>query len=133
MTVYEPKLKPGAIIVQNPNSILNGGTYWKVRYISHTGYMGQVPSYSCIRCSKTGKEFKDTNGFTCDWVDREITKSTQWKLQSEGSDLGIKANIKEGNKIGAKKRRITYLRERIAADTLALASLLKELNMEEVR
>ena len=78
-------------------------------------------SYQCIRCSPTGKEFRDMNGFGEQWVSDEVSKGNIRILMN--SAVGVKANIDEGIESGVKKRRIEYLKQSIAAMTSELARL----------
>jgi len=97
--------------------------YWKVTdeprksWINRDGY-----SYPVVRCSKTGKEYKDKNGF-CTSIDAKLNDPECNEYQYIGNfEPGKKANIDNGIKTGKIKRRISYLIGRITSDT-------KELNI----
>lgn len=82
-------------------------SYYKVVEVFYRS--SQWTGFNCrvIKCTKTGKEFSDTNGFTLDFV-------RKYKDNNEGfyattSDKCKTDNIDEG----IKKRRITYLKNAI--------------------
>jgi hypothetical protein len=82
--------------------------YWKI-----TGEPRRSGSYSAsypvIKCTKTGKEFKTTNGFNVTFVD-SIPEDQIIK-----SDVGVKANITGGIEITKRKNRINFLTKKICA------------------
>ena len=86
--------------------------YWKITG-THGGRSQDWTSYSVIRCSKTGKEFRfpDKNGFNVQWVYTGI-KTGIIRIVTQ-SDVGTKANIDQGIVDGVRKRRIEYLRKSI--------------------
>ena len=83
------------------------GVYWKITGAPRG--IGYGYSYPVIRCTKTGKEFRATNGFSVSFVDSlpedQIIKS----------DVGIKANIDAGIEITKRKNRINFLNRKICA------------------
>lgn len=96
------------------------GGYWKVTGPKRKSIGGE--SYPVIKCSKHGKEFTQTNGFSCRYVDDLFNDGKTW---AANSNTKVRT---EGQALGAMKRRITHLESRIAADTAELAKLFEQLN-----
>jgi hypothetical protein len=71
-------------------------------------------TYRVIRCSKTGKEFKDVNGFSTD-IDRFFTgkEDASFTIVKQATEVGTKADIDKGIESGKVKRRIQYLENKI--------------------
>lgn len=111
---YIPKYQTGSVLRRETNI---GCQYWKILQIWKTGYNGETLSYYCVKCTSTGKEFKYTNGFCCNMVDM----SARWSLHlSIDQAFDGKANYEAGNKITVKKRRVTYLEDRMKRDAAEL-------------
>lgn len=98
--------------------------YWKVTRF-YTSFNNQT-SYSVIRCTKNGKEFKDHNGFLTS-IDTLFHQSQfdglPFTLIKRATPVGLKANIDQGISSGKRLRRIQYLENRIANDTKELNQL----------
>jgi hypothetical protein len=90
--------------------------YWKITSIIEK-------SYRVIRCSKTGKEFKDINGFQISFIDNAIDNLNSNVKLITTSQIGLKANIDNGIQSGKNKRRINFLKHRISKDQLELKQL----------
>lgn len=105
---YEPKRKVGDVF-------LYGKSYWKITSLNRNGY------YHVIKCSKNGKEYRDTNGFVYQFVDK-LPESA-----FINSDVGVKADIDKGVKITQAKLRISFLEDRIRRDNNELAQLREKL------
>jgi hypothetical protein len=94
--------------------------YWKITGAPRLlTFCRDCYSYSVVRCTKNGKEFKETNSFDVNAVHEE---TDVFKI------IGVfpvetKANIEHGNKVGAMKRRINYLKNRILRDTEEMKKL----------
>jgi hypothetical protein len=90
------------------------GSYWKVTGKPRMAIL--LESYPAIRCTKTGKEFKQTNFFSCTFVDR-----LPWEpgVKFKPAPAG-KVSI-TGRERGDIKRAITYLKGQIARDQKRLA------------
>jgi hypothetical protein len=93
--------------------------YWKITGNPRSSFSKEYYVYPVVRCTKTGKEFKETNGFDVNAVHEN--KDT-FKIIGIVS-IGTKANIDNGNKIGAMKRRIDYLNARILRDRDKIKSI----------
>ena len=96
--------------------------YWKILGCYSKGNK-TYESYQVIRCSKTGKEFRETNGFQTSWIDNAVAVG-DIKVMTN-SAAGTKADIDDGIESGKKKRRISYLQARIESDTKELEMLRK--------
>jgi hypothetical protein len=94
------------------------GKYWKITGAAYPAF--GFYSYPVISCSKTGKEYKSRNGFSARFVMNYHRAGFTRKAESTE-----KANITEGNRTGAQKRRIAFLTDRIARDTAELAQLME--------
>jgi hypothetical protein len=94
---------------------MHGGplTYWKVTSVDEKGWQ-HLWTYHVIRCTKTGKEFKDVNGFSTD-IDRYFRqeKGSEFNIVKRATEVGTKANIDKGIESGKVKRRIQYLENKI--------------------
>lgn len=103
-------------------------SFWKI-----TGPSRRVlgaNSYPVIKCSKWGKEFKETNGFSSAAVDA-LSEHQVYRPINDNEGLGNKAVIDDGIKSGIKKRRIAFLKKRISKDEKELADLLSWLKENE--
>jgi len=101
--------------------------YWKVTFIYNPESFPHN-SYHVIRCSKTGKEFRDRNGFSISYIDKAIQNpNSDIKLITK-SEVGTKANIDNGVDTARMKRRVTFLQARIQKDTKELEGLLTTLS-----
>ncbi len=126
------ELAIGTVLYRKPNPERlfesKKGGYWKVLEIRPSMFNKFQSTYYSIRCTKTGKEYKDTNGFYVDYVNAELTKPDgMWTIVGAGPvKVGTKANIDKGNKIGAKKRRIAYLEASINSDVKEYNQLIAE-------
>lgn len=106
--INDPKRKVGDVFQY-------GKSYWKITSVDRQGY------YPVIKCSKTGKEYRDTNGFAHQFVD---------KLDDSAfvnTDVGVKADIDKGVKITQTKLRIAFLEDRIHRDIIEAAKLKEKL------
>jgi len=92
-------------------------TYWKVTSVDEKGWQ-HLWTYHVIRCvircTKTGKEFKDVNGFSTD-IDRFFTgkEDARFAIVKRATEVGTKADIDKGIESGKVKRRIQYLENKI--------------------
>ena len=94
-------------------------SYWLITDVYKTG------SYvSVIKCSKTGKTYKEANGFPKYIIEKLIAgeKDNSFELIRVGGKAQ-KANIEDGIESGKRKRRIQFLEARIKSDTEELKSL----------
>jgi len=104
--------------------VKNGVTeYWKI-----TGNpYNKGDSYPVIKCSKKGKEFRETNGFSVSFVsslkENKEGCSDGWIIGSFSSE---KAKIDEGIMSATRLRRIQYLQDKISAYQKELNDLMKE-------
>lgn len=87
------------------------GRYWKVTGPKRGAF------FPVIRCSKNGKEFTDINGF----FDRYLETAPAALFIKNVSEQ-IKVS-RDGVNSGRQKRRIAYLKNRIANDQKELAKL----------
>ncbi|MCK9155364.1 MAG: hypothetical protein M0P12_04525 [Paludibacteraceae bacterium] len=94
--------------------------YWKIIGVPFENIRRWV-SYPVKKCSKTGKEFRETSGFSFDAIHRNLENGTTKIITSVG--VGTKADIDNGILEGKKKRRIQYLKARIENMQKELASL----------
>lgn len=98
--------------------------YWKITDV-HDAF-GRL-SYGVVRCSKTGKEYRDTNGFGVDALDAALDMPNNPKAGLVGVDDGReKADIEGGVEEGNRKRRIRFLRQRIEDDGEELRRLVRK-------
>lgn len=90
-----------------PNEKKTGFVYWKITNAPRSNQWSHS-SYPVVKCNKNGLEFKETNGYSINFVDN---------LNSENIikvvEVGTKANIDEGIESGVKKRRIEWLKNAI--------------------
>jgi len=101
--------------------------YWKVERIGQS-FISQGDSYYVRRCTKTGKEFRDHNGFDAKWIDKALQNpNSNIKLVLKATIVGVKADLDNGILIGKMKRRVSFLQNRIALDTKELAELMLKL------
>lgn len=89
--------------------------YWKI-----TGepreFFGMV-SYPVISCTKNGKEFSQTDGFNKDFVDKLEWGKNKFPAKESGKVS------RDGVKIGAMKRRLQYLRDRVRSDSAEIEKI----------
>ena len=117
---YEPKLTAGPSLQRTEGTKISN---WKITGISSSNPSGYV-SYSVLRCSKTGKEFREDNGFGAEWVDEDIENGTGGEFKVVGtSPVGVKADLDTGIKAGVRARRIQFLKIRIESDKNELRKL----------
>lgn len=124
-----PLLTVGSIFgVKYESNNKSGINYWKVTSIRLDPC--NWPSYKVIRCTKTGKEFKDVNGFSCN-IDRYLEQpNADYAIVKLGGPVGTKVDFgpaDRGLKMGAMKRRVKFLQARIDCDTKELADLMLKL------
>lgn len=103
------------------------GNIWKVtgppkginpRYPHYRG------SYPVIRSTKTGKEFKEINGFVVDYVEEVFEGTSTRGEMLKGPDYSKPEKVDDsGIETGRDKRRIKFLENRIAKDTEELSML----------
>ena len=107
--------------------------YWKIigeKYntFGSSSYYNERFSYPVIKCSKNGKEYSSRSGFSSNLIDAIIQEKfhddgySKFSLVKTGTNIGVKAKT-VGKEIGIKKRRITYLENRIQRDTNELLRL----------
>jgi hypothetical protein len=85
-------------------------TYWKVSKVRNEP---DRVHYHVFKCNKNGKQFKSWNGFSFYHRDKEYyNKNT--KITYIGNFIDA-PKAKDGTVEGARKRRITHLKESIAA------------------
>lgn len=117
----------------------NKTEYWKVtgyRKPQKRGWMAStVWSYKVIKCSKNGKEYKETNGFSCA-IDESLPNApttptrehqADYNIVKRGTTVGEKANLDHGLQVGKTKRRIDYLVARIENDKAEVERLRNKL------
>lgn len=92
-------------------------SYWKITGDPIPGWLSHLDAYPVVKCSKLGKEYKQSGGFAVRAVDL-IPEEKIFK-----GAIGLKANITNGNKIGALKRRHDFLVERIRRDSIELDNI----------
>jgi len=106
----------------------SGIKYWKVTSIGTDSC--NIPFYNVIRCTKTGKEFLEVNSFSC-IIDNYFGKPESiYNIVKLNGPVGNKVDFgpnERGLKIGAMKRRISFLQNRIDKDTKELAELMLKL------
>lgn len=91
----------------------SASSYWKIiGGVTKSGMLGET--YPVIKCSKTGKEFRELNRFGRSYVENRVII---------GIFLGEKADIDDGVESGIKKRRIQYLKKKIESFTKELKEL----------
>ena len=95
------------------------GSYWKVTGPKRSG-LGCL-SYPVIKCTKTGKEFKETNGMRDWFIEQLHSDGLTWKF----SEVTEKVST-AGEASGIRKRRIMFLEDKIAAYTKELEELNKQ-------
>lgn len=89
--------------------------YWKITGEARNVF-GRL-SYPVICCTKNGKEFSQRDGFNKDFVDK-----LEWgKYKFPAKDSGKVS--RDGVKIGAVKRRLQYLRDRMKADSAEIEEI----------
>lgn len=99
--------------------------WWKITGPVHLAFMSNTRySYPVILCNVNGREFKETNSFSADFV-----------LQCRDDGVLVKAptNTKvstAGEAAGAAKRRIRHLENKIESYTAELAALKASLGIE---
>lgn len=103
----------------------NGG-YWKVSGPARNSYgnRGRPDSYPVIKCTKYGREYQRTNGFTVMYVDNLVKEGKTWKA-TDNTEAST-----DGQARGILKRRVTYLESRIASDTEELNRLIAQLTKD---
>ena len=111
----ETKIPVGTVL-----NVQGDSGYWKIMG-EPIAYPDRVFIYPCKKCSKTGKEFRYTNGFNCSWIHKGLKDGTVKIITS--SNVGTKADIDSGIVDGKKKRRIQYLKARIENMQKELARL----------
>lgn len=96
-----------------------GPGWWKItgpkRLLSYAKY----GSYPVIKCTSTGREFKQTNSFTASYIE---TQAVLYDSVSNGKVL------QDGIEAGRIKRRMSFLEARIADDNKELEQLKKRLD-----
>lgn len=91
-------------------------TFWKITGTAKPS--GHGPAlYPVIKCNWNGRPFKTTNLFTASFVNQQILRDS---FSDEPVDMS-------GIKIGKMKRRIGFLKHRIAQDQLELEALLNQI------
>lgn len=96
-------------------------TYWKINGDPGSGWISTRDSYPVVRCSKFGKEYKSRTWILVSRVD-QISDDRIINV-----DVGVKADIAEGAKIGQLKRRLSFLDRRINADQKELIDIVDQL------
>ena len=97
----------------------HNGRWWKINgpMVLRHG----AGSWPVISCSKTGKEFTRLNGFSDSFVKRkEEAGLLYYAVSNEKCSTA-------GKEIGIKKRRIQFLKTRIADDQAELDRLVEEI------
>jgi hypothetical protein len=110
MNTYQPKLPVGTVILRKSESKFHQ-SYWKI--IDTHSFCNDI-SYGVIRCTKNGKEFKETNGFNVKYTDACV---------ANGEIIVISINTFSVQTLGKIKRRILFLTNRIKNDSIELADL----------
>ena len=90
--------------------------YWKVTdiRIHKPGTITWDDSYLVISCSRTGKEYKQTNGFSTG-IDQYFYKPFSiYSIITRNTQVGIKASTK-GKESGKLKRRLNYCTAKVNA------------------
>ena len=100
---------------------------WEMRW---TFVSTPEPAYTIVSCSKHGKEFTSCVTLFVRSINYTLNPgevdphTTVVRYTAIGhAEVGIKANIQEGNEIGAAKRRIDYLQSEIASHTKEIEKL----------
>lgn len=96
------------------------GSTWKTTGPKRFALGGH--SYPVIKCTKYGKEFKETNGFSANLVECRYR-------EGHTTQCVLKENVKvstEGEASGKRKRRIQFLEAEIAAYTKELEELYRQ-------
>jgi len=136
-TTTQPLLKPGDIFsVDHYDYRGNKRVYWKVTAIRQ---YNETSSYSVIKCSKTGKEYKRMIGYSCD-IDKTLPNKpmtvsrdhqVDYNIVKRNTAVGVKADIDHGLKVGKLKRRLGYLQARMESDKAEVYQVLGKLaNLE---
>lgn len=99
--------------------------HWKITGPAHVTFC-PGRSYPVIKCTKTGKEFKSTNGFSSTYVLSLWNQGLLFK-----SENNEKAST-DGIKSGIRKRRINHLVETMNKMVAELNELLEEEARTEV-
>jgi len=127
-----PKLSVGDIFSVlcnrwNQTTVLK---YWKVTEIGKSFWDNGL-TYQVILCSKTGKEFRNTTGFSTTIDQKFGAPDSRYTIVKQGGTVGDKANIDQGILTGKTKRRLQYLRARVAKDTAEIQRIEEQLNTKE--
>ena len=133
ITTTQTLLQPGDIFsVDHYDYRGNKRVYWKVTAIRQ---YNETSSYSVIKCSKTGKEYKRNIGYSCD-IDKTLPNKpvtvnrdhqVDYNIVKRNTVVGVKANLEPGLATGKIKRRLDYLTARIETDKRELQKLTQEL------
>jgi hypothetical protein len=82
-------------------------TCWKVTGFRKPGSLFYDGGYQVIRCSRTGKEFKQVNGFSTN-IDQYLDKTdSPYSIVAKGTPVGLKAST-EGKESGKLQRRLNH-------------------------
>ena len=106
--------------------------YWKINGPLRENYWAGpgAKSYPVIRCTKTGKEFKNTNGFGSRWIDSLPDGPGSEDAPHDEYIVGVfndAERVSTANKQrGIDKRRADYLHSRILHDAKELRKLAKK-------
>jgi hypothetical protein len=95
--------------------------YWKV--VGEYSTFHDMQIYNVIKCSKTGKSFRNETGFRKGYI-HECIADGRATVVATGTQ-GLKANLAAGIAEGKRKRRIGYLEARMACDAKELEKLRK--------
>jgi hypothetical protein len=102
------QLKGLGMAKRSPGDVFRcDGIYWKITGAPRG--IGYGYSYPVIRCTKTGKEFKATNGFSVSFID------SLPEDQIFNCGVGVKADIDRSVEITKRKNRINFLTRKICA------------------
>ena len=134
MTTTQPLLNPGDIFSIDSYDYRGNKkrVYWKVTDIRQ---YKETSSYQVVKCSKTGKEYKDRNGFSTT-IDKILLNEpiaisrdnrVDFNIVKRNTVVGVKANLEPGLATGKIKRRRDYLVARIETDKRELQKLPQEL------
>jgi hypothetical protein len=117
----QPKMSIGDVFKKEYS-----GEYWKVTGYNFPNRFNELGGYQVIKCSKTGKEFKEINGFSLA-IDNYIgIEGASYTIIQRATQVGIKADT-NGIETGKLKRRAQYLQRKIESYQKELDTILQKL------